>query len=40
MKYLILILLVTALLWIVSIAWANRRKSPCDNRDSGGGGGD
>ncbi|WP_435628503.1 hypothetical protein [Candidatus Ferrigenium straubiae] len=39
MKYLILILLAVALLWIASIAWANRRKSPHDNRDGGGGGG-
>lgn len=39
MKYLFLILLVVALLWIVSIAWANRRKSPYDSRDRGGDGG-
>jgi hypothetical protein len=38
MKYFFLILLVAALLWIASIAWANRRKHPCDNRDSGGDG--
>lgn len=41
MKYFFLILLVVALLWTISIARANRRKSPYDNRDSrGGGGGD
>jgi hypothetical protein len=40
MKYLFLILLVAALLWIVSIAWTNRRKPPHANRDSGGSGGD
>ena len=43
MKYFILLLLAVALLWIASIAWANRRKSPHANRDSGGsdsGGGD
>lgn len=33
MKYLILTLLSAALLWIVSIALASRRKSPHDNRD-------
>lgn len=37
MKYLLLILLIAALLWIASIALANRRKSP---HDSGGSGGD
>jgi hypothetical protein len=38
MKYLLLILLAAALLWIASIAWANRRsKSPYDGgSDSGG----
>lgn len=40
MKYLILILLVVALLWIASIALANRRMSPNANRDNSGGGGD
>ena len=40
MKYLLLILLVVALLWIVSIAWTNRRKSPYANSDSGSGGSD
>lgn len=40
MKFIILILLVALLVWVVSIAWANRRKSPYDNRDSGGGSGD
>jgi len=38
MKYLFLILLIAALLWIAYIFWANRRKSPYDSRDSGGGG--
>ncbi len=38
MKYLFLIVLVLALLWIASIARANRRKSPYGNRDGGGGG--
>jgi len=40
MKYFILFLLAVALLWIVSIAWTNRRKSPYANRDSGSGGSD
>ncbi len=50
MKYIVLILLAVALLWIVSIAWANRRsKSPydggsssssCNGGDGGYGGGD
>ena len=40
MKFIILILLVALVVWVVSIAWTNRRKSPYDNRDSGGGGGD
>ena len=38
MKYLILILLAVALLWIASIAWASRRKPPCDSGDGGGSG--
>ena len=37
MKYILLILLIATLLWIVSIAWSNRRKPSCDNRDSSGG---
>ena len=37
MKYLLLILLIVALLWIVSIAHTSWRKSPYDKRDSGGG---
>jgi len=38
MKYLLLPLLVVALLWIISIAWFNRRKSPGDNHSGGDGG--
>jgi len=37
MKYLLMIVLIIALLWIASITWTSRRKSPCYNRDSGGG---
>ncbi|OGS98434.1 MAG: hypothetical protein A3F73_09465 [Gallionellales bacterium RIFCSPLOWO2_12_FULL_59_22] len=38
MKYIVLILLIVALLWIASIAWANRRsKSPYDGGSGSGG---
>lgn len=41
MKYLVLILLVAALLWLVYLAVANRQKSPYDRGgDSGGSSGD
>lgn len=39
MKFIVLILLGALVVWVISIAWANRRKSPYDNRDSGGGSG-
>jgi len=39
MKYLILILLVAALLWIAAIALPGRRRSPSTVRDKGGDGG-
>ncbi len=37
MKFIILIPLIALLVWVLSIAWANRRKSPYDNSDSSGG---
>jgi len=37
MKYIVLILLVTLLLWLVHIARSNRRKSPYDRGGDGGG---
>lgn len=40
MKYLLPTLLAAALLWIAYIAWANRRKPPYAERDSGSGGSD
>jgi hypothetical protein len=37
MKFLVLFLLVAALLWLVYLAVANRRKSPYDRGGDGGG---
>ncbi|MCK9201847.1 MAG: hypothetical protein M0P59_01665 [Gallionella sp.] len=36
MKYLVLILLVTLLLWLVFVARSNRQKSPYDRGGDGG----
>jgi len=38
MKFLFLILLIAVLLWIISIAWSSRRKSPYDNSSGGNSG--
>ncbi|HZW26392.1 MAG TPA: hypothetical protein VFF26_13005 [Gallionella sp.] len=40
MKYLVLILLGALLLWLVSVARSNRRKSPYDRGGDGGSSGD